>query len=205
MARTVDELLARLLQFLPTQYASMADLLVAIPGAFALVESKLEEFVTASSIEGASDIWLTLMAAGYGVERSTAEADETLRTRLRNVEGSTTPGAILDLVNAMVATHGVTAELVEWWEGPFLSVPGDDGAWANSSYASGGPSSFTIRIPQIGVLATGDSFLDLCFLDNDAFAGADGEDPIYAAILAEVERKRPAGVRWALIILAPES
>ena len=127
----------------------------------------------------------------------------TLRTRLRAFDGSTTPPAILATINAMIAPFGVSAQLVEWWEEPFLDVHDDTGAWADSAYLSGGPSSFVLRIPQIGTIASGDSFFDTNFLDVDAFAGMDGEDPIYAAILAEIERKRPVGVRWALQILAP--
>jgi hypothetical protein len=202
MARTVEQLEDALLQFLPSQYERMTDLLVAIPGAFHLALQQDDDLLETSTIAGASDIWLTLLAKGYGVDRATGEPDPSLRSRLRAADGSTTRPALLEAVDRLIAPYTDTpSEMIEWFEAPFLDVEEVEGAWCDIATVSGGPQSFLIFIPEIGDLPALDSFFDSnAWLDHEAWLGIDGESPIYAAIVAEVEKKRPAGTRWALVI-----
>lgn len=202
MARSVTDLETQLLRFLPSQYRSMRDLLIAFPGAMAAADATIDDLVDTAKIAGAEDIWLTYMARGYGVERATGEPDAALRSRLRAADGSTTRPALLEAVNRLIApyTDG-EARMIEWFEAPFLDVEEIQGAWCDIAAISGGPQSFIIVIPEIGDLPALDTFLDInAWLNHEAWMGQDGEDPIYAAILAEVEKKRPAGTRWALVV-----
>lgn len=202
MARSVEQLEEALLAFLPSQYRAMTDLLVAFPGAFHLALQQDDVLIDTSTIDGASDIWLTHLARGYGVERATGEPDPSLRSRLRHPEASTTRPALLEAVDELIAPYTASsAQMIEWFEAPFLDVEETEGAWCDIAAISGGPQSFLIFVPLIGSIPSLDSFMDInAWLDLEAWGGSDGENPIYAAIVAEVEKKRAAGVRWALVI-----
>jgi len=199
--RTVAQLEKELLRLLPSQYQRLRDLLIAYPGVFREVELSTEEFVDAATIGGADGIWLTLLAQGYGVPRAPSEADASVRARLRNVERQVTRDAILEAVEAILVAYGTSgARMVEWFEQPFADNQEEEHAWADISYVSGGPNTFLIFVPLVETLSALDSFADLAWTDFADFAGEDGESPMYAAIISEVERIRAAGIRWALVV-----
>lgn len=186
-----------MLRHLPAEYASSEDVIGGMAAAIEEAQDTGEAAVLEASIGGAEGKWLTLLARGYGVTRATGETDGSLRGRLRNVEDKVTPQAILDAVNSLLAPYTATeAELVEWFEG--------DGAfWLDYDYLDdqrlfGEWHTFYLIVPLLGEAAWGDFYVDSSFLD-DEFIGAGPDHPVYAAIVAEVERLRAAGIRWLLI------
>lgn len=207
VTQTVAELEAQLLALLPPRYANMRDVLVAIPGALRRAELAADSLAEGATVGGATGIWLTMMGHGYGVDRSTSEPDASLRTRIRSPEGSTTRPALLDAVNKLLSPYtDVEATMIEWWDEPYLDLDSVRGCWLDISYISAGRNTFLLFVPLIGHYAALDSFLDCApggWLNVDLFLGDDGENPIYAAIVAEVEKKRAAGVQWALVIGDP--
>ena len=113
MARTTQELLERLLAFLPPQYQTSEPLLAGVADALQAAEGAADELLQVLpfgpylailpggaplSLVGASGIWLDLHASGYGLLRAPGETDDQLRTRLRNVEDAVTRPAILAAV-----------------------------------------------------------------------------------------------------------
>lgn len=201
MARSVAELEAEQLRLLPSQYRKMRDLLVGYAGVLRRAEISAEALAEAVTIEGAEGLWLSLLAAGYGIDRSPSEPDDSLRVRLRSVERQITPAAVLAAVEAILEAYGTSgARLVEWFEGPFWDIEDNSGFFWDIAHISGGPNTFLILVPEVGDLAALDSCWDYSFWDFDLYYGQDGESPMYGAILAEVERIRPAGTRWALAV-----
>lgn len=219
MARTTQELLERLLAFLPPQYQTSEPLLAGVADALQAAEGAADELLQVLpfgpylailpggaplSLVGASGIWLDLHASGYGLLRAPGETDDQLRTRLRNVEDAVTRPAILAAVNTLLEPFSVAAMMVEWWEEPYLDVlePIPGGLYLDSAFLSGGPNTFILIVPQVGLGygVSQDPHLDIETWLDSMFLGDDRQDPVYAAIVAEVERLRAAGVRWRLYI-----
>ena len=222
MARTVQELLDRLLAFLPPEYESAEPLLAALAtamwGAELAADSILDVLPfgpaaynlsngTPVSHAGATGIWLDLHAAGYGLHRAPGELDAQLQTRLRSVADRVTKPSIQDAVDNLLLPFGVTAVIVEWWDEPYLDVaePITGGLYLDSTFISGGHHSFLVVVPSVGLgfNVSPDPFLNVDAWLDSMFLGSDVSDPVYAAIVAEVERLRAAGVQWRLVIGSP--
>lgn len=199
MARTTEELLTQLRKLLPGHYEQAEALLAGFAAAMQLTEATIDTLRDLATIEDGTGMWLTLQAHGYGILRASGESDESLRIRLRAVEDQVTRPAIEAAVNRLIAPD--VCRIVEWFDGPYL----DSGLWLDCSGAwlSGGPQSFLVVIPRQGSgFSWGDSYLDNeLYLDNEGAYLAEGpEDPVYAAIINEVERIRAAGVFWRLVL-----
>jgi hypothetical protein len=199
MARSTDELLEQLERFVPPQLQPLRPVLAGIAAMLRRAEIAGDDFAGAVSIGGAEGVWLTLLARGYGVERSTDETDDSLRTRLRNVEDKLTKARILAVVNALLAPHtSEQAQLLEHWaNGAYL----DQDAYADQALLLDQHNAFTLLCPLIGEMPYGDAWCDQSYADDDAYCGSGtGMHPVYDAIVAEVERLRAAGVRWWLVV-----
>lgn len=222
MARTVDELLARLRSFLPPEYETAEPLLAGVAAAMAEAELAGDSILdvlpfgpasydlsngTPVVHAGATGIWLDLHAAGYGLHRAAGESDAQLQTRLRNVADRVTRPSIQAAVDLLLLPFGVTAVIVEWWDEPYLDIeePIPGGLYLDSTFISGGHHSFLVVVPSVGLgfNVSPDPFLNVDAWLDSMFLGADVSDPVYAAILAEVERLRAAGVQWRLVIGSP--
>jgi len=223
MARTTQELLDRLFSFLPPDYETAEPLLAAIAAAMEKAELAGDSLANVLPFgeaimalpsggtvvyTGAEGIWLDLHAAGYGLARQPGETDGLLRDRLRLVADRVTRESILTAVNVLLIPFGVTATMLEWWEEPYLDVeesvaPG--GLYLGSTFLSGGPNSFLVLVPVVGLgySVSGDPHLDVDAWLDSMFAGTDVQDPVYAAIIALIETLRAAGIRWRLIIGDP--
>lgn len=222
MARPTQALLERLLSFLPPDYEGAEALLAG--AAAAMREAELAGDSLADVLpfgatvivlpngdtvgySGASGIWLDLHAAGYGLARAPGETDDLLRARLREVADRVTREAILASVNVLLAPFGASAIMLEWFEEPYLDVaePIPSGMYLDSTFLSGGPNSFLILVPVVGLgySVSGDPHLDVDAYLDSMFAGTDIQDPVYAAIIALVETLRAAGIQWRLVIGDP--
>lgn len=199
MARTPAELLDQLEKFVPPQFAELEPLLAGTAGSMALAETAFDTLKTLATVEGGTDKWLTMQAHGYGILRATGESDASIRERLRTIEPKVTKTAIEERVNALIEPD--TCTVIEWWEGFYCDVD----FWLDNPepYLSGGPNSFVVIIPKQGSYFSFGSFCDVNFwLDTpEAYIGDGPEDPVYAAIVSEIERIRAAGVFWRLVLL----
>lgn len=204
MARSTAELLAQLRRLLPGHYESAEALLAGFAAAQGLAETAAEVLRDLATIEQGTGMWLTLHAHGLGIKRATGESDESLRIRLRAVEDQVTRIAIKAAVDRLL-TPPDACRIVEWYEGPYLDNENSAGLWLDNdgSWLSGGPQSFLVVIPRQSTgFEWGDSYLDSdLYLDSEGAYLAEGpEDPVYAAIINEVERIRAAGVFWRLVL-----
>jgi hypothetical protein len=203
MARSVDDILAQVERFIPPEWrVQLRPLLAGRAAQMREAELLSEDCATSATVGGAEDDWLTLLALGHGVRRSTSEIDASLRERLRNPADALTKPAILDAVNAILAAYGSSDEAVmieHWRDGLFFDdfYAGDDATIADEHNA------FTLIVPEIDEFPTGLYFFDdeVYLDDEDAWlSGGTGESAVYAAIVALVNQMRAAGVRWWLFI-----
>lgn len=201
MAYNVEQLLEVLKLHLPPRYEAVEPVLAGFAAALALASETSEALQQAATVEGGEGKWLTLLAKGYGVRRATDETDESVRLRLQNVEDAVTRTSILSAVNQLLAAYtDEQATMVEWFD--------SDGAfYLDSSYLDtdrilGEWHTFYLFLPFIGDNDWGDFYLDDGFLD-DAFLGGGAGHPVYASIIATVERLRAAGTRWLIIFNDP--
>lgn len=199
MARTTAQILAQLEKHVPPALRTkLRPLLAGWAASLQAVESAGEGMADATTVGGSSGIWLTLLARGYGVVRATGETDTQLQERLRNVENQLTVASIETATDALLASG--TSTLVEHWKGGIyltddddeVASPGDGysayldcdelvpGATAFGSYLYDAHNGFTLILPLFGTI--------------------DDLDPVYAAVIAQVEKLRAAGVRWWLLI-----
>lgn len=201
MARTTAEILEQLQNLLPRYYESAEPLLAGLAAAMARAEQAYEVLAPLATVEDGEGIWLSLLGRGLGIRRASGESDESLRLRIRTVEDQVTKPAIKAAVDRLIAPD--ECQIIEWYEGPFLDDESDSGMWLdNTARLSGGPQSFLVVIPQQSTGFDFGSFLDedLWLDDENAFIGEAPEDPVYAAIVNEVERIRAAGVFWRLVL-----
>lgn len=204
MARSASEILEQLQRQLPGHYSGMVPMLAGFAVALAAAEAAGASLAPLATVGGGTGKWLTLQARGYGIQRATSEGDEGLRTRLRNVEDSVTVPAIKAAVDALIAPDECT--IIEWWEGPYLDSTSEVGLWLDNDSArlSGGPRSFLVLIPRQSTGFDFGAFLDDLGPDglwlDASYIGEGPEDPIYEAIVNEVERMRAAGFFWRLVL-----
>lgn len=182
MPQTTDELVEELLRMLPERYQASRAVLASVAAQLAKISNVAElDFIPQSTFGDSSGPFLTLIARGYGIFRSTGEGDAALLTRLRNIEDALTVDSITDAVDALLAPRtAVPSVLIEHWTAPLVLDTDDlDHAFIldNSSFYDA-HNAFTLIIPDFG----------------------DDTDPIYASVISEVERLRGAGVRWFLIL-----
>jgi len=201
MARTTAELLTRFEAFVdPSSFGAHQPLQGGVAAVYATVEQFGEDAATAGLWGGADGVWLSLHARSQGTRRRSGEADETLRTRLRTVEGALTRPAILDAVNSLMSAYtDEEALIVEWWESPYLGETyiGED----HAARLSPGPSGFLVILPAgLGEAGWGDAHLGETFL-GESFLGIEEAD-ILGLLASEVVAKRAAGVRAWLVILS---
>ncbi len=189
-----EAFLTALLRWLPPDYESVLPILGGSAGAMGAVQGVVPTLIDLTTIELGTGKWLTLHARGLGKDRATDETDAELRTRLRQIEDSVTPQAILDAVNALLATVTAdTATLQEWFEGPGLA---DDGTPSDSVLSAGAP--FHLDNEDQAILIGGpQSFVVIVPRLSGAFT-----EQIYFTIIAAVERLRPHGTRWRLRLAA---
>lgn len=181
MARSTATLLAQLRRFLPPGYAAAEPLLAGLAAELAEVETAGDALVDATTVAGASGIWLTLLARGYGLRRATDESDASLRARLVAPEAQVTRAAILAAVNAILAEYTVEeAVLVEHWAAEGYA---DIDCWADQTPIYDQHNAFTLECPIVGSFPTPGS-----------------EHAVYGIIAAAAEAMRAAGVRWWLVV-----
>jgi hypothetical protein len=199
-ARSVDELLAQLLRFLPPNYCGAEELLSGLAASLARAEVAYAELAELGLIGGASDKWLTLHGHGLGVLRATGESDTSLRKRIRSVDDQVTPAAIKALVDGLIEPD--ECRLVEWWDEPYLDVELTDegGCWLDTCLLSGGPNSFLVVIPEQGSPFTVGGYVDADLWLDSAHLAGDLEPAVYSAIVNLVERARAAGTFWRLVL-----
>ncbi len=199
MARSTPDILTQLERHLPPVYqVKLRPLLAGWAAALRAVEVAGDGMVDATTVGGSSGIWLTLLARGYGVERATGETDTQLQARLRNVANRLTVASIEEETDGLLASG--TSSLIEHWKAglyltdddDLVASPGDGysayldcselipGATAFGSYLYDQHNAFTLVLPLFGVI--------------------DDLDPVYSAVIAQVEKLRAAGVRWWLLI-----
>lgn len=195
MARSTADLLEQLERLVPGYYSAAQALLAGLAAALARAEVAVDELAASATIAGADSTWLALHARGYGIQPASAEAEGSVRARLRRVEDAVTKPAIKAAVDAIIAPD--TCEIVEWWEGPFLDVDDDTGAWCDTARMGGGPNSFLVVVPY--GFEDGEA-LDVDFYADSSFLGLGVDSPFVAAIINEVERLRAAGVFWRLVL-----
>lgn len=193
MARTTAEILLQLEAALPSWALPLRPVLAGIAAQVAQVEATGEALVDSTTVEGAEGVWLTLLAKGYGVHRSTAETDATVRLRLQAPPDQLTRPAVLDAANALLAALTATeATMIEPWDDGFA----DRDAWADRTILCDQHNSFVLVLPLVGEAVSGSAYLDRdAYMDFD-FAGSDGEHPVYEAIRALINDLRAAGVRF---------
>ena len=193
MARTAAEIAAQGMAALPPWAKPLDPVIGGLAAELALVEATGADFANSTTVGGAEGVWLTLLARGYGVDRATGEADASLQIRLRTPEDQATRPAILAAVNAALLPYTAShADMLEFWDDGFADID----AWADSTVLCDRYNSFVLLLPLVGTALSGGTFADVDFADRDAYAGADGEDPIYEAIRSLVNRLRAAGIRW---------
>lgn len=171
-ARTPEELVARLLDFLPAQFDAATILLAGAAAATAQAETTWCSLHDCGTIEGATGIWLDLHGEGLGVFRQAGELDAGYRDRIRDLDDLTTPGAVL---GAAIAVFG-TAILVEWFDSPYLDV--DAYLDTVDCVIGGGPDSFVLLLPGV------------------SFAG-----PEYDTLIRAIEANRGLGIAWAVALI----
>lgn len=202
MPRTKEELLSQLQKLLPGYYSSAEPLLAGFCAALERAEQVGEEMADLATIEGGEGMWLSLQARGLGIKRGSGESDESLRTRLRIIEDQVTKPAIKAAVDRIIDPE--ECQVIEWFEGPYLDNTDDTGTWLDNSdmLLSGGHHSFIVQIPKQSTYFDFGEHLDIsAWLDSsDFFLGDAPEDPVYAAIINEVNRIRAAGVFWRLVL-----
>lgn len=214
MARSTAVLLEQLLRFLPPQYRAASDILGGLAAQLAQVEASGDDLVLATTIDGAEDEWLTLLARGYGVRRGSSESDDTVRERIRVVDDALTRPAILDAVNALLAPYTATeATMYEHFDSGFFADVDYADQDDDSIRVYDQHNSFTLLVPDLSGLSTSygkfalqpaeSEDADAAYADADTYAVADSADTtehvVYGAIQATVERLRAAGVRWWLL------
>lgn len=192
MPRSAAEIAAQGMAALPPWAKPLEPIIAGLAAELALVEATGEDFANSTTVGGAEGIWLTLLAQGYGVDRSTGEPDSSVRIRLRAPEDQATRPAILAAVNATLAPYTADeATMLEFWDDGFA----DRDAWADLSVLCDLHNSFVLVLPLIGTALEGGSYADFDYADA-CYAGADGEHPIYEAVRSLVNRLRAAGIRW---------
>lgn len=198
MARTTSELMDQIQRLVPAYYATGEALLSAFAASISVAETSGETLESLASFEGAFGKWLTLHAHGYGVQRAASETDASLRIRLRSVEDQVTKLAIEAAVNRLITP--ATCTVVEWFEGPFLDVD----LWLDNdgSQLLNGPNGFLVKVPELGMVFPFGAYLDVdLWLDHpDTALGEAAESPLYAAIINEVQRIKPVGTYWRLVV-----
>lgn len=209
MSRTTADLLAQLERFLPPRYAALRPVLAGIAAQLALADATWEDFATASTVGGASDEWLTLLARGYGIDRSQDETDGSVRGRIRNPVPLVTPAAILAGVNDLLEAYTATpARLVETLRAPggLTGEPDETTAFVLDLSRFGAWNHFTVIVPRVGTPWGGGSVLELLdpahgFILGIGVLGLSGSiHPVYFAIVAFLRRARAAGIRVTLVI-----
>lgn len=201
-ARTVEEVGDELARFMPGLISGpAAPLLGGYAASMQGAEVLSVEASAQTTIGGASDIWLDLIARGQNQVRQDGESDAALRSRLQHPAGAVTVSNIESAVNAILDGAGLAhCRIIEWFDAPYLS----QNCWLDRVLISGGRSSFVVVVPvETETLAL--AYLDLAaYLDLDAFVGVMVSDSstsaAYAAIVAIVNTLRAAGVRWALYL-----
>lgn len=197
MARSTLQILLQLERQLPDWMRPLRPHLAGIAAMLADCEQRGEQFADATTVAGADGIWLSLLARGYGVVRSTGETDASVRRRLRHPDRALTRRSILEAVNALLQDAGAgDAVMLEPWDEGFA----DRDAWADRTVMASAHNSFVLVIPLVGEAVSGDSYADWDYADVGAYAGSDGEDPLYQALVAMVDGLRAAGVRWWIAI-----
>lgn len=194
---SVDVLLAQLVRVLPAEYLPLRPVLAGIAAMLNAASVSVEDLVTATTANGAEDVWLRLFSAGYGVYPATSESDASLRDRLLHYDDQLTVAAILAVVNAILApyTSGL-ATIHEHFRDHFVA----DLSAADIDRIYDQRHAFTLMVPQVGEPYSGVAFADLAAADLMAVGTGDGWHPVYAAIVAVVNRIRAGGVRWWLVL-----
>lgn len=216
MARTTEQILAQIERLVPESYRPLRPVLAGVAAQLRQLELTGEASVDDVTIGGAEGTWLTLLARGYGVRRSTGESDASVRGRLRNVDERLTVTAIETAVDAILPSGSCT--VVEHYKsgiyltsgatvnGPegysfFLDCPEPiPGETAFASYFYDQHNAFSLVVPLYGDLPFGDSYLGSSFLDTMFLGGGESLDSTYFAVVSLVEDLRAAGVRWWLVI-----
>lgn len=204
---TTDDQLAQLERWLPAHYRSVRALTGGRAAQSALAADTAEDLAGSVSIGGAEGTFLTLLARGYGVYRASNETDDSLRTRLRNIEQKVTPPAILARAIEMLTPYTDEAGLA------LIEVREhfDSGIWLDQDYLDQGyiyssHNAFTLVVPLIGADPRVEAYVDQDFLDQSYLGEgqANTDADVYVALMAEIDRIRPAGVRWWLQVAEEE-
>lgn len=199
-ARTVQQVADELARMIPAHTSGPAEPLIGgAAAALQAVEAGGYDAAVATTIGGATDVWLDLLLRGAGTQRMDGETDAGARARLRNPQFGITKANIKARVDAVLAAYGLGECLIlEWFDGPALDVD----FYLDYVSIVDAPNWFLIVVPSIAVTMT-TSYLDSTYMDRDMYLGSWVTDPAagaYPAIVAAVHPIRAAGIGWALFV-----
>ena len=141
---------------------------------------------------------LDLIASEKGLPRAEDETDAQLRRRIKRLPLTVTRANILQAINEVLAPYGVTATMVEWFEGGLIV-----GEWIGGEGHPTGAPSFCILIPSLKILLLEQGTV----VADDWIVGDDyvGEDytainGVINAVQAVVDRAKLGGVCGVVVM-----
>lgn len=198
--RSTTELLAQLERFIPSVYKPGRPIFAGYAAMMAQMEALgVDTMLPTATHAGAAEMWLTLLAKGYGLERATGEDDASLLIRLRNPGRQVTRANILAIVDAILAAYTTTpAEMLEWFEEGLDGSYYDDDFFFDEGRIIGDHNTFGLILPFLtdGWPDDSDAYLDdEMFFDDEVFLGGGTElHPAYRSLAAGVASARAAGI-----------
>lgn len=198
MARTAEQLLARLYELLPEDLESSEGEardahLFGLATALAQADATVEAMIDQAKVDPGAGIWLSLHARGLGYVPLDGETDPQLRIRIRNVENKLTRPAILAALDELLATVTDPALPSYMWERKDGTGQAVEDEAVEEGAISVGWNMFFLYLPllppeesagAVGEEAVGEAWIELVL-----------ENVLYPVIRAEVDRIRAAGVR----------
>lgn len=95
-------------------FAPLLPLQAGTAAALAEAAAAVETWADAGTISTAEDVWLDLLARGFGLYRKAGESNADLRIRIAAVPKLVTPAAMEQVVNAIITPDSCT--VVEHWK-----------------------------------------------------------------------------------------
>lgn len=174
-AYTTEEMLEQLLGFLPPRYVYFEDVLAGVAAQMSAVHEKAIASMEDTTVTGAEDVWLDLVAHNRGTDRASGESNNVLKERIWNVEDALTKDAIESRVNVLLAPYSVTCEVIEYFTDTMRFVGRAYVGEARLRKKKG----FTVKVPLVGSSYT---------------------HSVYPLICNEVNAIKAGGIPWHLLI-----